>query len=234
MVATKSAQCWRGGVVEPMSSPLVQLLTPRPGYRLTPWIIYVNTAVFAAFVLLTQQILWFPPQALALYGGNFAPLTTDGQWWRLVTSVFMHGGLLHLVFNALVLANVGLMLEPLLGKAQLLLIYLVTGVVASFTSVIFSSGAVSVGASGAIFGLYGFFLALLFSNLFRSEVRQAFLRGTIVFIGINLVLGFTMSMIDNAAHIGGLVTGAVLGVIWIPLLRRRVRQHIREPDHNIE
>lgn len=217
-----------------MSSPIAQLLTPRPGYRLTPWIIYVNTAVFAAFVLITQQILWFPPQALALYGGNFAPLTTDGQWWRLLSSVFMHGGLLHLVFNALVLANVGLLLEPLLGKAQLLVIYLLTGIAASLTSVVFSEGAVSVGASGAIFGLYGFFLALLFSNLFRPEVRQAFLRGTLVFIAINLVLGFTMSMIDNAAHIGGLLSGAVLGIIWIPFLRRRLRQRLREPDHTLE
>lgn len=207
-----------------MSSPIVQLLTPRPGYFLTPVIIYINTAVFLLFVLLTQQVWFFPAQPLAIYGGNFAPLTTDGQWWRLLTSVFMHGGLVHLVFNALVLANVGIMLEPLLGKAQLLLIYLVTGIVASLTSVMFNYGAVSVGASGAIFGLYGFFLALLFSNLFRPDIRQAFLRGTLVFIGINLFLGFTMSMIDNAAHIGGLVSGGVLGALWVPLIRRRLLQ----------
>lgn len=215
-----------------MASPLAQLLTPRPGYFLTPVIIYINTAIFLLFVLLTREVMWFPAQPLAIYGGNFAPLTTDGQWWRLVTSVFMHGGLLHLVFNALVLANVGLMLEPLLGKAQLLLIYLVTGVVASLTSVVFNYGAVSVGASGAIFGLYGFFLALLFSTLFRPEVRQQFLRGTVVFIGINLAFGFTMSMIDNAAHIGGLVAGLLLGFIWVPIIRRRVQRLVNEEgDH---
>ncbi|MCH8551402.1 MAG: rhomboid family intramembrane serine protease [Natronospirillum sp.] len=203
-------------------SPLAQLLTPRPGYRITPLIIYLNTAIFLFFVVLTQSVMWFPAQTLADWGANFGPWTTDGQWWRLITSVFLHGGLLHLVFNSIILANIGFFLEPLLGRWLYTGLYITTGIIASLSSVFFNFGAISVGASGAIFGLYGFFLALLMSDLFKPEVKRSFLRGTVVFIAINLVLGFTVPMIDNAAHLGGVISGFLLGFIGLPQVKRRV------------
>ncbi|TGG95086.1 rhomboid family intramembrane serine protease [Natronospirillum operosum] len=205
-------------------SPIAQLLTPRRGYVITPLIIYLNSAIFVFFVLLTQQVMWFPAEVLAHWGANFGPWTSDGQWWRLLSSVFLHGGLLHLVFNTLILANIGIMLEPLLGRWLYTGLYLLTGALASLTSVYFNYGAVSVGASGAIFGLYGYFLALLLSDLFRPEIRGQFLRGTVVFVGINLALGFTVPMIDNAAHLGGLAAGAILGFATLPLVRYRLLQ----------
>lgn len=199
-------------------------LTIRPGYEVTPIIIFINAAIFVLFVLLTQQVLWFPAAVLAEYGANFGPATADGQWWRLLSSVFLHGGIMHLVFNCIILANIGIFLEPLLGRFQFALVYAVTGIVASLTSLMANFGVVSVGASGAIFGLYGFFFALLLSNLFKKEFRNQFLKGILVFIGINLALGFTVEMIDNAAHIGGLVCGFVLGLLWLPLIKRRVAE----------
>lgn len=205
-------------------SPVVSLLTPRRGYMITPFIIYINCAIYLFFVLLTQQFMWFPAQTLAAWGANFGPWTTDGQWWRLLSSVFLHGGLLHLLFNSIILANIGLFLEPILGRWLYTGLYLTTGIIASLSSVVFNFGAISVGASGAIFGLYGFFLALLLSDLFKPEIRRSFLRGTLVFIGINLILGFTVPMIDNAAHLGGVVSGFLLGLVGLPQVRRRVQR----------
>lgn len=199
----------------------MNLLTPTKGYWLTPAIIYINTALFILVALYTQSIMWFPARELVVLGGNFGPLTVDGQWWRLLTSVFLHGGLLHLIFNALVLANIGIFLEPLLGRVSFAIVYLVTGLLASLTSLVFNYGVVSVGASGAIFGMYGFFLALLTTKLFRPEFRTTFLKNTLGFVALNIAIGF-FGPIDNAAHLGGLVSGFILGYAWLPFVRRRV------------
>lgn len=201
----------------------MNLFTPRRGYWLTPAIIYLNAALFLLTVLYTQSLMWFDARDLVMLGANFGPLTLDGQWWRLLSSVFLHGGLLHLVFNMIVLANIGIFLEPLLGRPAFAFIYLLTGLLASFTSLMFNFGVVSVGASGAIFGMYGFFLALLTTKLFQPDFRNAFLKNTLGFVAINIAIGF-FGPIDNAAHIGGLVSGFVLGYLWLPLIRRRVQQ----------
>lgn len=200
----------------------MNFFTPRPGYWLTPIIIYLNTAIFLMVAAYTQSILWFPPGDLVVVGGNIASRTIgEDQWWRLISSVFLHGGLLHLVFNAIVLANIGIFLEPLLGRLSFGLVYMLTGVLASLASLAFNApNVVSVGASGAIFGMYGFFLALLTTDLFKPEFRTMFLRNTLGFIVLNIAIGF-FGPIDNAAHIGGLVSGFILGYIWLPSIRRR-------------
>lgn len=201
---------------------------PRPGYWLTPIIIYLNTAIFVLVAAYTQSLMWFPARELVVLGGNFAPLTLgEDQWWRLLSSVFLHGGLLHLVFNAIVLANIGIFLEPLLGRLSFGIVYLITGLLASITSLgwaLFTQNwVVSVGASGAIFGMYGFFLALLTTNLYKPQFRSMFLRNTLGFVAINVAIGF-FGPIDNAAHIGGLASGFLLGYLWLPLIRSRARQ----------
>ncbi|MEP4547328.1 MAG: rhomboid family intramembrane serine protease [Saccharospirillum sp.] len=204
----------------------MNLLTPTKGYWLTPAIIYINAALFVLVALYTQSIMWFPARELVVLGGNFGPLTVDGQWWRLLTSVFLHGGLLHLIFNAVVLANIGIFLEPLLGRVSFAIVYLITGVLASLTSLMFNYGVVSVGASGAIFGMYGFFLALLTTKLFKPEFRTTFLKNTLGFIALNIAIGF-FGPIDNAAHMGGLVSGFILGYVWLPFVRKRILKTAR-------
>jgi rhomboid protease GluP len=199
----------------------MNLLTPTKGYWLTPAIIYTNAAIFVLVALYTQSIMWFPARELVVLGGNFGPLTVDGQWWRLLTSVFLHGGLLHLIFNALVLANIGIFLEPLLGRVSFAIVYLLTGILASLTSLMFNYGVVSVGAYGAIFGMYGFFLALLTTKLFKPEFRTTFLKNTLGFVALNIAIGF-FGPIDNAAHLGGLISGFILGYVWLPFVRRRM------------
>ncbi|GGX71333.1 rhomboid family intramembrane serine protease [Saccharospirillum salsuginis] len=201
----------------------MNLFAMRRGYWLTPAIIYINAAIFLFTVAYTQSIMWFPARALVELGANFGPLTLDGQWWRLLTSVFLHGGLLHIVFNAIVLANIGIFLEPLLGRVSFIIVYLLTGLLASTASLVFNDNVVSVGASGAIFGMYGFFLALLTTNLFKPDFRSMFLKNTLGFVGLNIAIGF-FGPIDNAAHIGGLVSGFVLGYVWLPYVRRRAQR----------
>jgi membrane associated rhomboid family serine protease len=98
-------------------------------------------------------------------------------------------------------------------------VYLVTGLLASATSLWWHHAVVSVGASGAIFGLYGTFLALLVTQVFPKEFSKAFLTSTLFFVGYNLVMGLAGG-IDNAAHIGGLVSGFCIGLLLSPRLKR--------------
>ena len=153
----------------------------------------------------------FQADDLINWGANFKPLTTDGEWWRLITSTFLHGGIMHLVANMVGLIFVGIFLEPRIGSKKFAVIYLVTGILASITSIIWHEATVSVGASGAIFGLYGLFLALMLTKVYPKEFNKVFLISTVIFIGYNLAIGITGG-IDNAAHLGGLVSGFVIGL----------------------
>jgi membrane associated rhomboid family serine protease len=119
---------------------------------------------------------------------------------------------MHLFANMYALIFVGTILEPFLGKTKYLFLYLLTGILASVASIWWYDAAISVGASGAIFGLYGFFLAILLLKKLPADVNKAFLTSTLVFVGFNLLMGFTGG-IDNAAHIGGLVGGFLLGIV---------------------
>jgi rhomboid protease GluP len=155
----------------------------------------------------------FSAHDLLSWGANFGPLVKNGEWWRLSTNTFLHGGIMHILTNMIGLIFLGVILEMRLGKIRFLLSYLFIGVVASLVSIWWNQSIVSVGASGAIFGLSGIFLALLVSKFYDENFTKSFLIGTLVFIGYNLLYGLTGG-IDNAAHIGGLVSGFILGLIF--------------------
>jgi membrane associated rhomboid family serine protease len=134
-----------------------------------------------------------------------------GEWWRLVSSMFLHAGLIHLALNSYVLWIFGVEIERQIGRLVMLAVFLVTGVFAGATSFAFAPGyVISVGASGAIFGLVGSFIA--YNYLRRQHVMaQARLRGALTMLLINLVIGFSIPGIDWRAHVGGLVAGLVAG-----------------------
>jgi membrane associated rhomboid family serine protease len=135
------------------------------------------------------------------------------EYWRLVSAMFLHGGLLHLGVNMYVLWVLGSVIEPAFGSKRFLAIYLIAGLFGSVASYTFSSpNVVGVGASGAIFGLLGAWVAY---NLRRrgSPAAAAQLRWALLWIGINLVIGLTISGIDNFAHMGGLVGGLIAGFV---------------------
>lgn len=194
------------------------LLLPKSGFFITPILIYINMLVYIVMVVLGLGFISFKGPDLLNWGANFRPLTTTGQWWRLLASVFLHGGLMHLLANMYGLLFVGIFLEPLLGKTKFALVYLITGILASLASIGWYDATISVGASGAIFGLYGFFLAALLLKVFPPDFGKAFLTSTLIFVGFNLAMGFTGNT-DNAAHIGGLLSGFVLGLFMARSLK---------------
>jgi rhomboid protease GluP len=149
------------------------------------------------------------------WGANYGPFTLSGQWWRLVTCMFVHGSLLHIAFNMWCLWDLGALAESLYGHWTFAVVYLLAGVGGSLGSVMWNPNVLSVGASGAIFGIAGALIASFYLGEFslpRAAVMGT-LRSVVMFVGYNLVFGAVMSRVDNAAHVGGLVTGLILGAL---------------------
>ncbi len=182
---------------------------------LTHVIFGINAAVFLGMALGSSSIMDFPGGELIRWGGNFGPLTLSGEWWRLLTNIFVHGGIIHIGFNMWCLWDLGALCESLYGRWTYGAIYLVCGLGASLTSLAWDPGRLSVGASGAIFGLAGALIAAL--KLGEFSVPRSALSGIMrslgAFVVYNLVFGFVLPGIDNAAHIGGLITGVIVGAI---------------------
>ncbi len=168
--------------------------------------------------------IMFPDSAsLIKWGANFTFLTLKGEWWRLISSCFLHIGIAHLFFNMYALMYIGLLLEPHLGKTRFITAYLITGIAASMTSLWWHDRALSAGASGAIFGMYGVFLAMLTTNIIKNSSRKALLTSIAFFVGYNLIGGMEYG-IDNAAHIGGLISGIIIGYAYVTGLKNRVQE----------
>jgi membrane associated rhomboid family serine protease len=140
-----------------------------------------------------------------------------GEYYRLLTAAFLHGGILHIMFNMWVLFALGPTLEQLLGRARFLILYLLCALGGSVVSYAFNEPNVpSVGASGAIFGLMG--AILIVGRSLRADVTNV-----LVLIGINVAIGFVVPNIDWRAHLGGLITGVIVGAVfaYLPPVRRR-------------
>jgi len=171
--------------------------------------------VFLGMAPDTLTISGFPGEHAARWGANFGPYTLSGEWWRLLTYMFMHANLMHIAFNMWCLWDLGGLCESLYGRWTYAAIYLMTGVGAGLGSIVWNEYTLTVGASGAVFGLAGALLAAFKLGEFSipREALSGTMRSLMIFVGFNLVFGFTMSGIDNAAHIGGLITGLVLGAL---------------------
>src|SRR5437773_10477580 len=182
------------------------------------------------YIFFALNILVFLLMALAGGSTNGATLMAfgvksnaeiaKGQWWRFVTPIFIHIGLLHLFFNSYALWIVGPQVEKLYGGGRFVILYVLTGVAGVYGSYAYHPDTISAGASGAIFGLFGVLLA--FGIRYRNSIPPFFKRavgtGVLPVIVINLIIGFTIPAIDNSAHIGGLLAGALLALV-IPFQR---------------
>jgi len=156
-------------------------------------------------------------RVLVLFGAMQNQLIAQGEYHRLLTSMFLHIGLIHLLFNSYALYIVGQDVERLYGSARFLLIYFLAGLGGSLASFVLGAGGVSAGASGAIFGLIGASIAYFYLHRAAFGQRgQAQLRSLLMLAGVNLVLGFTVPGINNLAHMGGLAFGLLLGWILAP------------------
>lgn len=187
--------------------------------KLTPFIwvtatcLIVNVAYY--IVMVSQGVDYLQPNVADLlkWGADYAPFTWGGQPWRLVTSMFMHCGLLHLGLNMWALWSAGRMLERLVGSIGFLIIYFASGIAGGLASMWWNGDVVSAGASGAIFGLLGAFATFIWNRAdsFPLPALRQLRSSLAMCIGYNLLFGASIEGIDQAAHIGGLLTGLVLG-----------------------
>jgi rhomboid protease GluP len=205
----------------------VQRVEPAPWLRLqsssmavTQAIFGINVAAFVAMSLAVGVSVLGDPAWMRLavrLGANYGPYTISGQWWRLLACVFIHGGLLHIAFNMWCLWNLGRLAESVYGHWTFAAVYLIAGLASSLASLIWhaSSPVPSVGASGAIFGIAGALIASFYLGEFslpRAAV-SGMLRSVAMFVGYNLFFGAVIAQVDNAAHVGGLLMGLLLGAL---------------------
>lgn len=213
----------RGEIVDDARQPVMRTPWVRPGestISLTHILFGINVAVFLGMMI--EMLLAggspfqdFSGLELVQWGANVGPFTLRGEWWRLLTCVFVHGSVLHIAFNMWCLWDLGALSESLYGRWTFGAIYLISGLGASLASVVWNPYVMSVGASGAIFGLAGALIAAFKLGEF-SVPRAALsgpLRSLMVFVVFNLAFGAVSGVTDNAAHIGGLITGLILGAL---------------------
>lgn len=178
--------------------------------RSRPYVTYaligINVAVFLVEMFLQYVLGWPYGQTILTLGAKENLLITSGQYWRLLTACFLHANFMHIVSNLIGLYFWGPHAEVLFGRARYLLVYLASGLFGSLLSYAASEPlSVSVGASGAICGIFG---ALLYFRTRHKQVfDQVFGMQVVVFIGLNLLNGFLSTGIDNLGHIGGLIGG---------------------------
>jgi rhomboid protease GluP len=171
---------------------------------------------------------WFDVADMQPYIGfaaSNAAATTDGEWWRLLSSMFAHYGLLHLALNMWALYQTGHLMERVMGRGLYALTYLASGLGGGLLSMAWHGDTVwSAGASGAIFGVYGALLGFILreKQALPGEVFQPLLKSSLTFAGYNLIYGFIHPGIDNAAHIGGIAAGLLFG--WLCALPMNAAQ----------
>lgn len=178
-------------------------------------LVAINVLMFVAMVVKGASVTQPTPDQLLRWGANFGALTLTGQWWRLLTAMFVHIGIVHLALNMWCLWDLGILAEYLYGPKTFLALYLMTGLAASVVSVARNPLVVTAGASGAIFGLAGALIATLYLGKLaapRGALRISLI-SLVVFAAYVVAYGFMKSGIDNGAHIGGLVSGLLLGSV---------------------
>jgi len=179
-------------------------------------IIGINLLVFATMCVFEGSIFLNNEELFYHFGGlNRSLVIEDAEYVRLLSAVFIHGGLLHLAFNMYALWVLGRFMEPMLSSLPFLFAYLVLGMSGSVGSIVWQDSLnVSVGASGAIFGLIGLLTSLMaLGKTFYLSQRKKLLKNLLFVIGLNLIIGFSIPGIDNAGHLGGLVGGLFAGIL---------------------
>jgi rhomboid protease GluP len=222
-------------------------MPPQPARRKPLWaaapstylLVGINCGVFLAMVAHGIS-LWMPTVDQLMRWGADRPnnVLIDGEWWRIVTAMFVHVGFLHLATNMWCLWNLGLLAEPLLGSVGLMAAYILTGAAGNLLSTFYNwvwpvhdpSGApffqAGAGASGAVFGIAGALIVLLKSKLLPVPVQELkrLRKSVIYFAAINLVIGFSINFgsgftgvsVDNSAHVGGFACGLLFALPLVP------------------
>lgn len=184
---------------------------PKEKPYITYSLIAINIFMYIITAFLSQNIFDSDINVLIKLGAKYNELISKGEYYRFITSMFLHGGLLHVALNMYSLYSIGPLIERVYGKAKYIIIYFISGITASIFSYLFSD-SVSIGASGAIFGLLG--TTLVFAIRLRKAVGKNFLISIASVIAINLYIGFSLPNIDNYAHLGGLIGGVIMALVF--------------------
>lgn len=184
---------------------------------ITNYLIGINVFVFFLMFVFGGFTAFNNPRILLIFGAQYGPLVADGQWVRLITSMFVHGGFFHILLNMFALFYFGNVVEKVYGPYKYFSVFMISGIVGNILTHLIIPSSFSVGASGAIFGLVG----LLFGAGFRDDTPRM-LRGMtgtalLPIILINVIFGFTSQSINNFAHLGGLAAGFTFG--WLTPIR---------------
>lgn len=188
----------------------LEVFVPTKDYFFTPILIFLNILMFVLMAIDGVNIISPNAEDLLNWGANERSFTLNGAYWRLFSCIFIHIGIFHLIMNLYALIFIGSILEPIIGKYKFIVGYLITGFISSSASLWWNTFSISAGASGAIFGLFGIFLALLTTNYIDKSIRKPMLTYIFIYIGLNLMNGLKEG-IDGAAHLGGLVSGFIIG-----------------------
>jgi membrane associated rhomboid family serine protease len=216
--------------VAPRRRVRVKFILGRPG-SITTTLLVVNIAMFLVEVGVGGSRSLFDgptPQKLFDLGAMFPPAIALGhQYWRLVTAMFLHIGIIHIAFNMYALYLFGYLIENAFGQLRFIAIYFVAGFLGSVISFAFGPiGTVGAGASGAIFGLLGAWIAYNYRRR-GSALAEANLRWALMLIGLNTVIALSFHAIDWRAHLGGLVAGVIAGGLAEGLGPRRIRPYVQ-------
>ncbi len=188
----------------------------RSPYTITIALIAINVLVFLAMVASGVSFTNPTTRDVLLWGGDFAPLTIGAhQYWRLLTSCFLHFGIIHIGMNMYVLYLIGPFIETIFGRIRYLVIYFIAGLAGSLVSVHVHPLAVGAGASGAIFGLYGavFGFLLIRRRTLNPAAVSSITKSAGIFVLYNVVYGSVSGTTDLSAHLGGLLAGFLIGML---------------------
>ncbi|WP_299989874.1 rhomboid family intramembrane serine protease [uncultured Pontibacter sp.] len=201
------------------------LFVPQRHYFVTPILINTNIVIFVLLALAGMHVLSPEGEDLVNAGANFGPYTLTGEPWRLFTSMFLHIGIIHLLVNMYALASIGGALEPLVGRRQFIIAYVLCGLAGSLASLWWDQQRISAGASGAIFGMFGMFMTMvLLERQMTWTEKKGMVLNLLGVIVVNLLFGLKGG-IDNAAHTGGLVLGIAYGAVLMLRSGRFFTQH---------
>jgi membrane associated rhomboid family serine protease len=190
--------------------------TIRRDPQLTYVLIAVNVIAFVAMAATGGSLTSTGGGQVFNNGALYGPAVAAGEWWRIVTAGFLHAGLLHIAFNMYFLYFLGTLLEPEIGRVRFGIIYFVSLLGGSFGALLFSPHAVTVGASGAVFGLMG--AAIIAMRARGIDPMQSGLGVTLL---LNLGITFLIPGISKGGHIGGLVAGLIVGYLMFEVAERR-------------
>ena len=198
-----------------------QLDALRTRVWVTPLLVALNVIVFVLMLLSGAGLFAFAPMVAQRWGSNFGQATfLHGQWWRLLSSTFIHFGLIHIAINMIALSQVGPIVERIFGSKRFLLLYLGAGMYGQLASLSFHPDANGAGASGAIFGIVGGLLAFVLNprNVVPPAVMKSIRARAIPVLLFNLGMGVVLYYlhyvsIDNVAHVGGLLGGIAMGIL---------------------